>query len=72
MRASFYISAGGTLIVAAEVRIFPLLTLMSKVSTHVRPLIEELWKEGFSVSMVKVGYELQRGGNEMLRIQKKA
>lgn len=58
--------------VSSEVRIFPLLTLMSKVSPHVRPIIEELRKEAFSVSVVKVGYELQRGGNEMLRIQKKA
>lgn len=56
--------------VASEVRIFPLLTLMLKASPHVQPLIEELKTEGYSVSIEKVAYELQRGGNEMLRIQK--
>ena len=59
-----------TLRVASEVRIFPLLTLMLKVSPHVQPLIEKLKTEGFTVSVEKVAYELQRGGNEMLRIQK--
>ncbi len=58
--------------VANEVRIFPLLTLMLEVSPYVQPLISELKSEGFAVSVEKVGYELQRGGNEMLRIQKAA
>jgi hypothetical protein len=56
--------------VALEVRIFPLLTLTLQVSPYVQPLIEELKSEGFAVSVEKVAYELQRGGNEMLRIQK--
>lgn len=55
--------------VASEVRIFPLLTLMLEVSPHLQPLVEELKAEGISVSVEKVGYELQRGGNEMLRIR---
>jgi len=58
--------------VASEVRIFPLLTLMLRESPYVQPLIEELTSEGFVVSVEKVGYELQRGGNEMLRIRKAA
>lgn len=58
--------------VASEVRIFPLLTLLLKMSPYVQPLIEELKSEGFVVSVEKVGYELQKGGNEMLRIQKAA
>ncbi len=58
--------------IASEVRIFPLLTLMLKVSPYVQPLVEELKAEGFSVSIEKVDYELQRGGNEMLRIQRRA
>ena len=58
--------------VASEVRIFPLLTLLLKMSPYVPPLIEELKSEGFVVSVEKVGYELQKGGNEMLRIQKAA
>ncbi|MEN8220558.1 MAG: SAM-dependent methyltransferase [Pseudomonadota bacterium] len=58
--------------VAEEVRIFPLLTLMLKVSPYVQPLVSELKSKGFIVSVEKVGYELQRGGNEMLRIQRAA
>lgn len=58
--------------VASEVRIFPLRTLMLEMSPYVQPLIENLKSEGFVASEEKVGYELQRGGNEMLRIQKAA
>ncbi len=58
--------------VASEVRVFPLLTLLLKMSPYVQPLIEELKSEGFVVCVEKVGYELQKGGNEMLRIQKSA
>jgi len=60
------------LALASEVRVFPLLTLMLKPSPHVSPLIMELESNGFSVSVEKVSYELQRGGNEMLRIQRAA
>lgn len=56
--------------VASEVRIFPLLTLLLKMSPYVQPLIDELKSDGLIVSVEKVSYELQRGGNEMLRIQK--
>jgi len=55
--------------VASEVRIFPLLTLSLKPSSHLQPLIETLTDDGFTVSVEKVAYELQRGGNEMLRIR---
>lgn len=55
--------------VASEVRIFPLLTLRLERSPYVQPLIEKLKSEGFIVSIEKVEYELQRGGNEMLRIK---
>lgn len=56
--------------VASEVRIFPLLTLMRAESPHLRPLVETLAAEGFVVSVERVEYELQRDGNEMLRIRK--
>lgn len=56
--------------VATEARIFPLLTLMREKSPHLGPLIDTLEAEGFIVRVERVGYELQRGGNEMLRIQK--
>ena len=45
---------------------------MLEVSPYVQPLVSELKSEGFIVSVETVGYELQRGGNEMLRIQKAA
>ncbi len=57
--------------IASEVRIFPLLTLMLKVSPYVQTLMEELNAKGFSVSIEMVDYELQKGGNEMLRIQRR-
>lgn len=56
--------------VAGEVRIFPLLTLMLDVSPYVQPLIAELDAKGYLVSIEKIDYEFQKGGNEMLRIQK--
>jgi hypothetical protein len=56
--------------VATEVRIFPLLTLMLEKSPYVQPLIESLKMDGFVADIEKVDYELQRGGNEMLRIHR--
>lgn len=56
--------------VATEVRIFPLLTLMLKRSPYVQPLVEELKSQGLAVNVETVGYELQRGGNQMLRIRR--
>lgn len=58
--------------VALEVRIFPLLTLSSTMSPYVERLVEELKFEGVTVSLEKVDYELQRGGNEMLRVRRVA
>jgi hypothetical protein len=54
--------------VSREVRIFPLLTLMLERSPHLDLLIGELRQLGYQVEVVKVGYELQKGGNEMLVI----
>ncbi len=54
--------------VAHEVRIFPLLTLGSKPSPYVGPLIRELNGMGYKAEIVRVEYEFQRGGNEMLQI----
>lgn len=56
--------------VAQEVRIFPLLTLSLEISQHLNPLIAELSSRGFTVSIERVDYELQRGGYEMMRIQR--
>jgi len=54
--------------VAREVRIFPLIDLDLRPSPYVRPIAHYLETEGFAVSIERVGYEFQRGGNEMLRI----
>ena len=54
--------------IATEVRVFPLLSLALNASHHLKPLARDLKKDGFWVKIEKVDYELQRGGNEMLRI----
>ena len=55
---------------ADEVRIFPLITLMMERSPYLEPLIAVLKDRGYQVSIETVDYELQRGGNQMLRIRK--
>lgn len=56
--------------VAREVRVFPLLTLKRQRSPHLSPVRSELEKEGWLTEVVRVNYEFQLGGNEMLRISK--
>lgn len=55
--------------VASEVRLFPLLELGSTTSRHLRPLVENLADRGYRVTLVTVGYEFQRGGNQMMQIE---
>ena len=55
--------------VATEVRIFPLLALGSRMSPFVDPCLEHLRGLGFEAAVVKVPYEFQRGGDEMMRIR---
>ena len=55
--------------VASEVRIFPLLTLAGGRSEYVDQTLHELGALGFEVSIEKVPYEFQKGGNEMMRIR---
>jgi hypothetical protein len=52
--------------VAHEVRIFPLLTLAGQPSPHIEPVRRALDEIGIKSNIVRVGYELQKGGNEML------
>jgi hypothetical protein len=52
-----------------EVRVFPLIDLKGKRSKHLRPLIDALERSGYRCSIQRVGYEFQKGGNEMLRVQ---
>lgn len=54
--------------VAREVRIFPLLDLKCRFSSHIAPLQAHLTHLGYHVSIDAVPYEFQRGGNQMLRI----
>ena len=56
--------------VAGEARIFPLLDLSLARSPHIEPLTKELESRGFTVEFHKVDYEIQRGGNEMMRVRR--
>ena len=55
--------------VAKELRIFPVLTLDGKRSPFLEKLIDHFNGRGFFVEVVKVNYEFQIGGNEMLVIR---
>lgn len=69
--AAFHVDALRALLrVAREVRIFPLLALRAERSQHLEPVCEQLRREGHALSIEQVGYELQRGGNEMLRLRR--
>ncbi len=56
--------------VAREVRIFPLLELGSVESRHLAGAIDDLTASGLHVARVRVEYEVQRGGNEMLVLRR--
>ncbi|MBD2858695.1 SAM-dependent methyltransferase [Spongiibacter sp. KMU-158] len=57
--------------VAGEVRVFPLVDLKGKLSSHLRPVMEELYAQGYHVERVKVPYRFQKGADEMLRVVSK-
>lgn len=54
--------------VAPELRLFPLLELGGAPSRHLEPLLAELGAQGCGLEQRRVAYELQRGGDTMLRI----
>lgn len=54
--------------VAGDVRIFPLLALGGQQSPYVDSSVSELRDSGHHVSLERVPYEFQRGGNQMMRI----
>ncbi|HAC66382.1 MAG TPA: SAM-dependent methyltransferase [Cyanothece sp. UBA12306] len=56
--------------VCQELRIFPLLTLKNKRSPYLEFITEKLEKQGHNCQIKKVSYQLQAGGNEMLKITK--
>jgi hypothetical protein len=55
--------------VAREVRVFPLLALSGGRSPYVDLIVADLRALGREVSIERVPYEFQRGGNEMMRIR---
>ncbi|MEO1297833.1 MAG: SAM-dependent methyltransferase [Cyanobacteria bacterium J06636_16] len=55
--------------VAREVRIFPLLTLDCQPSPYLDAVRQAMAEQGHAVQIQAVGYEFQKGGNEMLRIE---
>lgn len=57
--------------VAKEVRVFPILEQFgSEHSRHVVPVVEQLSEDGYRCDVMRVAYEFQKGGNEMLRIRR--
>ncbi len=57
--------------VGREVRVFPLLALGGQPSPHLAPVAAALEADGFAVSVERVAYEFQRGGNQMLRVTRR-
>ena len=55
--------------VAAEVRIFPLITLGGDPSPHLPRIVDDL-KSICEISVETVPYEFRRGGNQMMRVWK--
>ncbi|MEM7553968.1 MAG: SAM-dependent methyltransferase [Cyanobacteria bacterium P01_A01_bin.84] len=56
--------------ISPEVRIFPLVTLMLERSPYLDEIIQHFSNKGYQVSVTKVQYQLQKGGNEMLVISR--
>jgi hypothetical protein len=56
--------------VAAEARVFPLLDAPGTPSPHLAPLCERLRERGYSVSISRVRYEFQVGGDKMMAVRR--
>lgn len=54
--------------VAKEARFFPITTLECEISPHLAPLMAQLLRHGLKVELVKMDYQLQRNGDQMLRV----
>jgi hypothetical protein len=53
---------------APDIRIFPVLELAAVRSRHLDGVTAQLTERGHGVELVTVDYELQRSGNQMLRV----
>jgi len=58
--------------VAREVRIFPLLELGAVPSRHLDEIYKKLQEQEYTVSIIPVKYEFQRGGNRMMKVRNDA
>jgi hypothetical protein len=58
--------------VAGEVRIFPLIALGARPSPHLDSTTVKLRDLNYAVTIERVPYEFQKGGNEMMRIRKRS
>jgi hypothetical protein len=56
--------------VAREVRVFPLLDMAARKSPHVDAVVTDARSAGYHAEVLRVDYEFQRGGNEMLRLSR--
>ncbi|MGK7940386.1 MAG: SAM-dependent methyltransferase [Crocosphaera sp.] len=54
--------------ICREVRIFPLIDLQNETSPYLPFLVTYLEKKGYNCTIEEVSYQLQLGGNQMLRI----
>jgi ubiquinone/menaquinone biosynthesis C-methylase UbiE len=54
--------------VAKEIRIFPVVDLNANRSTHLDPVVKHFQEKKYTVQIIKVDYEFQKGGNEYLKI----
>jgi hypothetical protein len=57
--------------VSQEVRIFPLLKLDGEPSPYLESVIQDLTSTGFNVQVQSVAYEFQKGGNQMLKLNRR-
>lgn len=57
--------------VGREVRVFPLLDLDGQKSCHLDAVTSTLSSEGYDLRVRAVGYEFQKGGNEMLSLRRR-
>ncbi len=57
--------------VAMRIRIFPLLDMRDRRSRYVEPVVAQLDCEGFTCNIRAVGYEFQKGSNEVMVVTRK-
>jgi SAM-dependent methyltransferase len=71
LSATFHVAAIEEMLrVATQARIFPLLDLNGDPSPHLGPVMAELRQRGHEPRIVAVSYEFQRGGNQLLVIDR--